>query len=116
MVYRDVLEFHQKFGFPIGDKPGIPGDGLIDFRIKLFEEEVKETIDAMRKDDIIEIADGIADCIYVLLGTAITYGINMEEVWRVIHASNMSKVKGEGNKAVKPEGWERPNLKEIIYK
>lgn len=113
-VYEDVLDFHEKFNFPIANRPQIPLDPLRDFRIHLIEEEIKETTNAILNDDLPEIADGIVDSIYVLVGTAITYGIDLRPIWDAVHEANMLKQKGVGNKAIKPEGWVRPDVEKIL--
>ena len=47
----------------------------------------------------------MADLLYVVYGTAVSYGIDMDPVFREVHRSNMSKVGGykrEDGKWVKP--------------
>lgn len=41
--------------------------------------------------NLVEVADGIADSIYVLVGTAISYGIPIDRIFREVHRSNMTK-------------------------
>jgi predicted HAD superfamily Cof-like phosphohydrolase len=114
---RMVREFHSKFGQPVVDKPKIPGIDRQFLRERLMREELDETVWAMTKDDLVEIADGLADLIYVALGTAIEYGIDMEPVFREVHRSNMAKLPGNmraDGKVTKPEGWEPPRIAEIL--
>ena len=42
------------------------------------------------KADLIGIADALADIVYVVYGTALTYGIDLDSVLREVHRSNMS--------------------------
>ena len=110
-----VREFHSKFGQPILGKPEINEDRR-DLRLRLIREEYSETFNAMVADDIVEIADGIADLIYVLLGTAIEYGIDMEPVFKEVHRSNMEKIPGNfrpDGKILKPEGWQPPRIGQL---
>ena len=44
-------------------------------RISLIAEELAETFSAMRENDLEGSADGIADTLYVIAGTAVAYGI-----------------------------------------
>jgi len=82
-----------------------------------MEEELREFGEAARHRDLPEIADALADLIYVTLGTAITYGIDLRPVWDEVQRANMAKVGGpkrEDGKQLKPEGWEPPNIKKAL--
>ena len=72
---------------------------------------------AMGQGDLVEIADGLADLIYVLIGTSIAYGIDLEPIWDEVHKTNMAKVgggvRGDG-KILKPEGWEPPEIERLL--
>ena len=112
-----VREFHAKFDQPIVDKPKIAGTFRMNLRGRLITEEISETFGALATDNLIEIADGIADSIYVLLGTAIEYGIDLDPVFKEVHRSNMEKTPGKeraDGKILKPEGWIPPRIKEIL--
>lgn len=67
--------------------------------------------------------DALVDLVYVALGTAALQGFDFEEAWRRVHASNMLKTRhsstnpGKRNSrydVVKPAGWIRPNLKDLV--
>lgn len=113
-VFDDVLEFHV-LGCPelIGESPSIPDESVFRLKIDLIEEELDEIIDAEERGDIAEIADGIVDAIYMLIGLAISSGIDLEPIWRGVHRANMAKVDGSlgpvvrrpDGKVLKPEGW-----------
>ncbi len=91
-MQEQVAEFHQAFGVPIGNKPClIPLERAL-LRASLNKEECHETDCAIVNQDLIEIADGIADTIYVLIGAAIEYGIDIQAVFDEVHRSNMSKL------------------------
>jgi predicted HAD superfamily Cof-like phosphohydrolase len=120
--WLDLINFSEKFGAHVELSPTgkIPED-VENLRIKLIEEEWRETKKAMEDQDIVEIADGLADLLYVVFGTAVAYGIPIDEVFREVHRSNMSKVgldgivrRDEYGKIMKPEGWKSP--KEEIRK
>jgi predicted HAD superfamily Cof-like phosphohydrolase len=83
----------------------------------LMIEELEELKQAMEEEDIVEIADGIADLIYVALYTANAYGILMEPVFKEVQRSNMAKKggpKAANGKQQKPEGWTPPDIASII--
>ena len=82
-------------------------------RLSLVAEEIGELSEAVANKDIIGIADGVGDSIYVLIGLAVAYGIDLRPVWAEIHHSNMAKMGGpvaEDGKQLKPEGWEPPDI------
>jgi predicted HAD superfamily Cof-like phosphohydrolase len=116
-AFRDVLEFHRKFGCVVGSRPGVPLIDTTTMRMALISEECDELETALSEDDIPGIADSVADLIYVLLGTAVSYGIDMREVWRAVHAANMAKVggglRGDG-KVLKPPDWVAPDVAGIL--
>lgn len=96
-MYEELLqEFHLKYGHWLEGTPttAIP-NAVRELRIRLMDEELKETIDAMLNQDLVEIADGLADLVYVALGTAATYGIPFDRVFREVHRSNMTKTAPE---------------------
>jgi NTP pyrophosphatase (non-canonical NTP hydrolase) len=88
-----LYEFHRKFGAVVNTKPTILDEETRKLRMCLIEEECfEELFDAMLAEDMVEIADGLADTLYVLLGTACAYGIDLEPVFNEVHRSNMSKL------------------------
>ena len=116
-MYEDILEFSKEFNQHIGSTPKVPRDGVKVLRQCLIREEVEETIKAIEENDLVEIADGIADSIVVLLGTAIAYGIDIRPIWDEVHKTNMAKVGGEvrpDGKQLKPEGWVAPDIQNLL--
>jgi len=82
-------------------------------RVAFMEEELDELQEAHRDHDLVKIADALADLVYVAVGTAHMMGIPFDEVFRVVHAANMQKLRGMTKRgmvydAVKPEGWVGP--------
>ena len=131
--YKDIEDFHKEvMKDDFQKKPHIPDAGLVSLRGKLIKEEYLETIDALNDlllcsqltektyiptAKLAELADGIVDTIVVLLGTAITFGIDIRPIWDEIHKTNMAKKDGplrEDGKKLKPEGWVPPDVKSII--
>jgi predicted HAD superfamily Cof-like phosphohydrolase len=128
--YADMQEFHKvvmQDKFPT--KPYVPDFKYIGLRKILIREEMNETLDAIDEslDYVVlqegneyclaEIADGIADSIVVLLGTAVTYGIDIRPIWDAVHRANMAKKDGpmrEDGKRLKPAGWKYPDIKSEI--
>ena len=117
--YDMVLAFHNKFGLYVGYNPHLVDTLTRELKIRLIEEELEETKFAMRDNDIIEIADGLADLLYVVYGAAISYGIDIRPIFEEVHRTNMLKVGGafrSDGKILKPSGWEQPKIKELLDK
>lgn len=115
--FADVLAFHRKFGCAVGTTPAVPGQGTVELRKSLNNEEHGETLRAMDAGDLAGIADGVVDDIYVKLGTLISYGIDPRPIWRAVHETNMAKVGGamrEDGKVLKPPGWVAPDVAGIL--
>lgn len=111
--FEDVRAFHQKFGLAVQDKPSWPDEATVHLRTELISEELKELSDAMRAEDMAETADALADLIYVLVGTAVSFGIDLRPVWDEVQRSNMAKEGGAtraDGKVLKPEGWTPPDI------
>ena len=105
--------FHSVFGNVDDD----------DLRLRLIKEEVKELKEAMEADDIVEIADAVADICYVAIGTATVKGIPFDKVFAEVHRSNMTKMGADGKpvkradgKIIKGPNFEHPRIAEILAK
>jgi predicted HAD superfamily Cof-like phosphohydrolase len=100
-----VAEFHKAFNLPMQQFPTTEvGDDLVKLRVALLEEEVDEFVTASEKGDLIAIADALADIVYVIYGTALTYGIDLDAVLREVHRSNMSKLDEDGKPLIREDG------------
>lgn len=83
----DVAQFHYSFGHPISPtrlQGQLPQD-LYDLRKRLVDEEYNEIVEVTNvvdhKKALAGIADGIADLIYVLVGSALVVGAPLEDHW-----------------------------------
>ena len=100
-----VAEFHRAFNLPMRQLPGADIDhALATLRVALLEEEVSEFVTASEKGDLVAIADALADIVYVIYGTALTYGIDLDSVLREVHRSNMSKLASDGTPLIRDDG------------
>lgn len=111
-----VLEFHQHFGLPARHTPV---DRLaqteVDLRRRLLTEEYREYLTAADADDLVSVADALADMVYVIYGTALHYGIDLDAVIAEVHRSNMTKTGHDGGKAVKGPGYQPPDLAAVLH-
>jgi len=90
--------------------------------IRLIREECcSELCGALESGDLVGVADGIADALYVILFTALYYGIPVDDVWDAVHAAAMTKRWPDGkfhhdagNKVIKPHGWKHPDIAAIL--
>ncbi len=87
-----VTEFHRVFNLDVEDEPTLADPTTQDLRVELIREELTELRDAIDASDIIELADAIADLLYVTYGAALAFGIPINPVFDEVHRSNMSKL------------------------
>jgi Phosphoribosyl-ATP pyrophosphohydrolase len=84
-------------------------------RQDLLAEEAGELAGAVQAGDIVKIADGLADVVYVAVGTAVVYGIPFDAVLAEVHRSNMSKVNTPDEaKLVKGPGYQPPDIAAVL--
>ena len=112
-----VQEFHHKFELRAEPTPAIPDEATRQLRVRLIQEEFDEVKEALAKEDLNAIAKELADLLYVVYGTAVSYGIDMDPVFREVHRSNLSKVggykRGDG-KWVKPPTYSPAQIGPIL--
>lgn len=112
-----VLEFHKEFDIHVANIPTVPDEKTQALRVRLIQEEFDELKEALETKKLPDIAKELADLLYVAYGTAVSYGIDMEPVFKEVQRSNMSKVGGykrEDGKWVKPATYSRADIAPII--
>ncbi len=112
-----VEEFHRLFDIVARQTPDVIDEQTRILREHLIHEEFEELREAMAKNDLSAVAKELADLLYVVYGTAVSYGIDMEPVFREVHRSNMSKVGGykrEDGKWVKPATYSPAAIEPIL--
>lgn len=119
MMYEQICvqDFHEEFGISIENKPCLPDEKITDLRVSLITEELDELVEAFDNYDIVEVADALGDLMYVILGAAVSCGIDLEPVFMEIHRSNMTKkggYKAENGKWIKPATYEPAKLLPIL--
>ena len=86
-----VEMFMVKQGLTVREKPTlIPIEEAL-ARYQLMQEELDEYKQAIIDGDLVKIADGLADTLYTVLGTAVSHGIDAQPVFDEVHRSNMTK-------------------------
>jgi len=114
-----LREFHASLNVHGGLMPEAPTADIplwvSALRRDLLDEEVSELRDAMKAGDIVKIADGIADVVYVAVGTAVAYGVPFDAVFAEVHRSNMTKDNDPAKgKLVKGPGYSPPRIAEVL--
>ena len=112
-----VKEFQKAFGMPIGEQPKSISRHAFARRLRLITEELSEYCEAVGENDIIKIADGLADLLWVVFGTAIEHGLPMDKIFEQVYISNMSKKDGHLDKTgkwIKPDNYKSVDLSWLI--
>lgn len=105
---EQLIEFHKTYNCPIAKSPRlIIAPELRNIRAKLMAEELIEFNKEM--DCGLHVADlgkELCDLLYVVLGTAITYGFQdvLERCFDEVHRSNMSKLGADGKPILREDG------------
>ncbi len=121
--FNKVKEFHEIYNCNIGNEPVLPDNNERELRKSLLQEEYNEYLQGEENHDIVEIADALGDMLYIIYGTCVSYGIDIDEVFAEIHASNLSKlgeddkpIYREDGKVMKGPNYFKPDIKSILYK
>jgi predicted HAD superfamily Cof-like phosphohydrolase len=114
-----VKEFHHRFGEFIRSSPGPVDATTRDLRIRLIREEMGEFEKAANDENLVKVADALADLLYVVYGTGVSYGIDLEPIFKEVHESNMSKgdpevLRTPSGKVPKAKNYRPPDLQPIL--
>jgi predicted HAD superfamily Cof-like phosphohydrolase len=113
-------------GTPVCTVPAFPSDDRVELRESLIREEViRELLPALARRDMIEVADGIIDAIYVLIGAGLELGLPMSALWDEIQGSNLAKgikqadgsykvVRRPDGKILKGPDWTPPDIAGVL--
>ena len=123
---KHVEEFYRAYNIPMPEGMRYLHKERALLRHKLIQEEVNELLDASMSSQgtLVDVADAITDCFYILIGTALEYGIadKLPALFDEVHASNMSKLGEDGKpiyredgKVMKGPNYKKPKLKSILY-
>ena len=124
-LFKKVGEFNKAMSISENKSfSALPSPAESQLSYNLLLEEVHEYGLAMRDYNQTEVADGLTDILYLVIGAFRRHGISHVqafELFNEVHASNMSKVTLEGKvikradgKVLKPETYFKPDLKNII--
>ena len=102
-----VTKFHEVYRIPYAVQPTTDVDPqLIALRHRLMAEENEEYLEAALAGNLVEVADALGDMLYILCGTMITHGMQdkIEDVFREIQRSNLSKLGADGQPIYREDG------------
>lgn len=99
-----VREFHEAFGAAIADSPTLSDSKTRSLRYALIAEEFDEFDEALLHGDLVEVADALADLVVVIYGTALSFGLDLDDLVAEVHRSNMSKLGADGLPIVREDG------------
>lgn len=117
-----VREFHKATDQPAPRKLKERHKKQAVIRLNMLRSEVGELVRAEMKIDMPGVAHELADVIYVAIGTAVEYGINIDDVFRLVHKANMAKrfpdkkfhADPMSHKILKPKRWKPANVAGIL--
>lgn len=104
-MFDMVSEFHRTYGQEAPEKTRVLPANVLELRISLIMEELREYQAAAFDGDIDNIAKELADLVYVVIGTAVAHGIvRFDDVFAEVHRSNMSKLDDDGRPILREDG------------
>ena len=119
--FDEVKVFMKIYGQEVKLTSDFPEDKILKLRIDLIQEELDELKEAIKKKDIVEVADALTDILYVTYGAGHSFGLNLDDCFSEVQRSNMSKldlngrpIYNENGKVMKGVNYFKPNLNKII--
>ena len=97
--FTKVGTFMKTFGQEVKTSPSLSTDKINKLRIELIKEELEELTEAMKNNDLLEVADALTDILYVTYGAGHAFGIDLDKCFDEVQNSNMSKL-GENGKPI----------------
>ena len=120
--FESVKKFMETFGQEIREKASFPSDKIVSLRYDLIREELNELKEAINNKDLKEVADALTDILYVTYGAGHAFGINLDNCFKEVQSSNMSKlgldgkpIYNEKGKVMKGPNYFKPDLKKFLH-
>ena len=119
--FEKVGQFMKTFGQDVKTKAEFPSEKIVSLRYDLILEELKELEQALKSQDLTEVADALTDILYVTYGAGHSFGINLDKCFEEVQNSNMSKLDKNGKpiynekgKVMKGPNYFKPDLSKYI--
>ena len=119
--FNKVGTFMKTFGQEVKTNPSFSSDKINKLRVDLIKEELDELQEAMKSNDLLEVADALTDILYVTYGAGHAFGIDLDKCFDEVQNSNMSKlgengepIYNESGKVMKGPNYFKPDLSKFI--
>ncbi len=119
--FNSVKKFMEVFGQEVKTKAEFPSEKIIKLRLNLIQEELDEFDQALKNQDLKEVADALTDILYVTYGAGHSFGIDLDKCFEEVQRSNMSKLGEDGKpiynekgKVMKGPKYFQPDLSKFI--
>ena len=119
--FNKVGTFMKTFGQEVKTKPSFSSDKINKLRVDLIKEELDELQEAMKNNDLLEVADALTDILYVTYGAGHAFGIDLDKCFDEVQNSNMSKLGENGEpiyndsgKVMKGPNYFKPDLSKFV--
>ena len=119
--FEKVAQFMKTFEQEEQTRSSLSTNKINDLRVNLIQEELDELKEAIKNNDIIEVADALTDILYVTYGAGHAFGVNLDKCFDEVQKSNMSKLSLDGKaifndsgKVMKGPRYFKPNLSKFI--
>ena len=119
--FNKVKTFMETFGQEVKTKPSFGTDKINNLRYNLIKEELEELKEAMKNNDLLEVADALTDILYVTYGAGHAFGIDLDKCFEEVQNSNMSKLSEDGKpiynesgKVMKGPKYFKPDLTKFV--
>ena len=119
--FEKVRIFMKTYGQEVKDKAGFSDARTNKLRIDLIKEELEELTEAMKDENLLEVADALTDILYVTYGAGHAFGIDLDKCFEEVQNSNMSKlgedgkpIYNEAGKVMKGPNYFKPDLSKYL--
>ena len=119
--FEKVRLFMKTYGQEVKDKSGLSDAKTNKLRIDLIKEELEELTEAMKDENLLEVADALTDILYVTYGAGHAFGIDLDKCFEEVQNSNMSKLGDDGKpiyneagKVMKGPNYFKPDLSKYL--
>ena len=119
--FEKVGLFMKTFGQEVKIKACLSTEKINELRISLISEELEEFKEAIKNNDLKEVADALTDILYVTYGAGHAFGINLDKCFEEVQQSNMSKLSEDGKpiyneagKVMKGPKYFKPDLNKFL--
>ena len=119
--FEKVGLFMKTFGQEVKKKSGFSTEKINKLRVSLINEELEEFKEAIKNNDLKEVADALTDILYVTYGAGHAFGIDLDKCFDEVQNSNMSKLGQDGKpiynndgKVMKGPNYFKPDLSKVL--